>query len=184
MFGESVLRALREADVVLAAGCRFSSWLWDGMEPAGADSPGQRLIHVDRDPTVIGRLRPAEVGLVGDARAVLSQLAESLGAGPGVADPGWQAGLRAEHLAHRSRLAALGEGESDPMHPAQLARALGEALPEDALVVDDGAHTSFWSNDLTPCRFRARGFTIPAAATSASASPTPMPWPCSSRGDR
>ncbi len=36
------------------------------------------------------------------------------------------------------------------MHPAQLARALGEALPEDALVVYDGAHTSFWSNDLTP----------------------------------
>jgi acetolactate synthase-1/2/3 large subunit len=36
------------------------------------------------------------------------------------------------------------------MHPAQLARALGEALPPDALVVYDGAHTSFWSNDLTP----------------------------------
>ena len=150
VFGESVLRALREADLVLAAGCRFSSWLWDGMEPAGADNPDQRLIHLDRDPTVIGRLRPAEVGLVGDARAVLSQLAESLGAGAGAADPAWRAGLRAEHVAHRSTVAALGEGESDPMHPAQLARALGEALPEDALVVYDGAHTSFWSNDLTP----------------------------------
>jgi thiamine pyrophosphate-dependent acetolactate synthase large subunit-like protein len=150
VFGESVLRALRDADVVLAAGCRFSSWLWDGMGPAGADNPEQRLIHVDRDPTVIGRLRPAAVGLVGDARAVLAQLAESLGSGPGAADPEWRAGLRAEHLAHRSRLAALGVGEADPMHPAQLARALGEALPEDALVVYDGAHTSFWSNDLTP----------------------------------
>ena len=76
VFGESVLRALREADVVLAAGCRFSSWLWDGMRPAGADNPEQQLIHLDRDPTVIGRLRPAAVGLVGDARAVLSQLAD------------------------------------------------------------------------------------------------------------
>ena len=150
VFGESVLRALREADVVLAAGCRFSSWLWDGMRPAGADNPEQQLIHLDRDPTVIGRLRPAAVGLAGDARAVLSQLAASLGTGVGAADPAWRAGLRAEHLAHRSKLAALGEGESDPMHPAQLARALGEALPEDALVVYDGAHTSFWSNDLTP----------------------------------
>jgi thiamine pyrophosphate-dependent acetolactate synthase large subunit-like protein len=36
------------------------------------------------------------------------------------------------------------------MHPAQLARALGETIPDDALVVYDGAHTSFWSNDLTP----------------------------------
>jgi thiamine pyrophosphate-dependent acetolactate synthase large subunit-like protein len=152
VFGESVLRALGEADVVLAVGCRFSSWLWDGMGPAGAENPGQQLIHLDRDPTVIGRLRPAAVGLVGDARAVLSQLTESLGSGAGAADPAWRAGLRAEHLAHRSKIAALGEGESDPMHPAQLARALGEALPQDALVVYDGAHTSFWSNDLTPVR--------------------------------
>jgi thiamine pyrophosphate-dependent acetolactate synthase large subunit-like protein len=152
VFGESVLRALREADVVLAAGCRFSSWLWDGMRPAGVDNPEQRLVHLDRDPTVIGRLRPAAVGLVGDARTVLSQLAENLSSRVAAADPEWRAGLRAEHLAHRSRLAALGEGESDPMHPAQLARALGEALPEDALVVYDGAHTSFWSNDLTPVR--------------------------------
>jgi thiamine pyrophosphate-dependent acetolactate synthase large subunit-like protein len=150
VFGESVLRALREADVVLAAGCRFSSWLWDGMRPAGADNPEQRLIHLDRDPTVIGRLRPATVGLVGDARAVLVQLAERLDSRAGAADPEWRARLRAEHLAHRSTLATLGEGESAPMHPAQLARALGEALPEEALVVYDGAHTTFWSNDLTP----------------------------------
>jgi thiamine pyrophosphate-dependent acetolactate synthase large subunit-like protein len=150
VFGESVLRALREADVVLAAGCRFSSWLWDGMRPAGAENPGQRLVHLDRDPTVIGRLRPATVGLVGDAHSVLTQLGESLGPHGGAADREWRSGLRAEHLAHRARLAALGEGESDPMHPAQLARALGDALPAEALVIYDGAHTSFWSNDLTP----------------------------------
>jgi acetolactate synthase-1/2/3 large subunit len=151
VFGDSVLRALREADVVLAVGCRFSSWLWDGMRPAGAENPEQRLIHLDRDPTVIGRLRPAAVGLVGDARAVLQQLGAALGpSGAGGADPAWRAGLRDEHLAHRVRIAGLGGGETDPMHPAQLARALGEALPRDALIVYDGAHTSFWSNDLTP----------------------------------
>jgi acetolactate synthase-1/2/3 large subunit len=36
------------------------------------------------------------------------------------------------------------------MHPAALARELGDALPADSLVVYDGGHTSFWSNDLTP----------------------------------
>ncbi len=35
VFGESVARALREADVVLAVGCRFSSWLWEGMRAGG-----------------------------------------------------------------------------------------------------------------------------------------------------
>lgn len=151
VFGDSVLRALRDADVVLAVGCRFSSWLWDGMHPAGSDTPGQRLIHLDRDPAVIGRLRPAAVGLVGDARAVLAQLLSELGASAaGAADPDWRLGLRDEHLSHRARIAGLGAGDTDLMHPAQLARALGDALPDDALVVYDGAHTSFWSNDLTP----------------------------------
>ena len=36
------------------------------------------------------------------------------------------------------------------MHPAVLARELGDWLPEDALVAFDGGHTTFWSNDLTP----------------------------------
>ena len=36
------------------------------------------------------------------------------------------------------------------MHPAALADAIGRALPDDALVAYDGAHTSFWTNDLTP----------------------------------
>ncbi|HWI70936.1 MAG TPA: thiamine pyrophosphate-binding protein, partial [Baekduia sp.] len=31
--GEAVVRAMREADVVLAVGCRFSSWLWEGRSP-------------------------------------------------------------------------------------------------------------------------------------------------------
>jgi thiamine pyrophosphate-dependent acetolactate synthase large subunit-like protein len=154
VFGESVVRALREADVVLAVGCRFSSWLWDGIAPAGAENPDQALIHIDREPTEIGRLRPAAVGLVGDARAVLEQLLDAVGTRPAEADPEWRAGLRDEHLDYLRGLRALGAGETagdaGPMHPAQLARAIGEALPPRALVVYDGAHTSFWSNDLTP----------------------------------
>jgi thiamine pyrophosphate-dependent acetolactate synthase large subunit-like protein len=150
VFGDSVIRALREADVVIAVGCRFSSWLWDGMEPAGAENRDQQLIHIDRDPTAIGRLRPAAVGLVGDARAVLHQLLDALASSPARADSDWRSGLRDEHLAHVLETSALGAGEDGPMHPAQLARALGAALPADALVVYDGAHTSFWSNDLTP----------------------------------
>ncbi len=36
------------------------------------------------------------------------------------------------------------------MHPAALAKAIGDWLPHDALAVFDGGHTTFWSNDLTP----------------------------------
>ncbi len=151
VFGEQVLRALREADVVLAAGCRFSSWLWDGAHPAGAENPAQRLVHLDIERAEIGRLRPADVALVGDARAGLRGLRDALGHG-GQAEPSWRADLATERASYLERLGDLGRdgGPGEPMHPAQLARALGEAIPGDALVVYDGAHTSFWSNDLTP----------------------------------
>src|SRR4029450_1229526 len=37
-----------------------------------------------------------------------------------------------------------------PMHPGALGQAIAAALPRDAIVVYDGGHTTFWSNDLTP----------------------------------
>jgi thiamine pyrophosphate-dependent acetolactate synthase large subunit-like protein len=145
--GEAVCRAMAEADVVLAVGCRFSSWLWDGSEPIVGSRPDQELIHVDIDPAELGRLRTPRVGLLGDARAVLSQLLAALPE-RGAADPAWVESLVAEHRAYRESLAALAASPGEAMHPAALSEALDAALPAASLVVYDGAHTSFWSNDL------------------------------------
>jgi len=41
-------------------------------------------------------------------------------------------------------------GSDLPMHPAALAQEIGRCMPADSLVVHDGGHTSFWSNELTP----------------------------------
>lgn len=165
--GDAVLRAVREADVVLAVGCRLSSWWWEGSAPPLTGA----LIHADVDPTVIGRLITPEVGIVGDAKATLAALAAALAerrpagrgaaAGSGAAGSGatawagWAASLAAEHRAAQAAYlaeAAAASQDGGPLHPATLADALGRALPADALVVYDGAHTSFFSNDLTPAR--------------------------------
>jgi thiamine pyrophosphate-dependent acetolactate synthase large subunit-like protein len=145
--GEAVVRALTEADVVLAVGCRFSSWLWCGPGEGVRGGDGQALIQVDVDPRVIGAHRPVAVGLEGDARAVLGQLLDALG--PGQAPrSAWADGLVDEHRRYRAGLRALrGNGA---MHPAELTAAVADALPPDALAVYDGGHTTFWSNDLIP----------------------------------
>ncbi len=171
--GEAVVRAMQEADVVLAVGCRFSSWLWAGTGPVVTGWPRQELVHVDVDPTAIGRLRPVSVGLAGDATAIVRQLLEALEPRH-AAEPGWRDSLVARHRADR---AAMLEAASSPvdgaMHPAALADELGRALPTDALATYDGGHTTFWSNDLTPVlepRTRLHepgmghlGFGVPAA---------------------
>jgi thiamine pyrophosphate-dependent acetolactate synthase large subunit-like protein len=150
--GDAVLRALAEADAVLAVGCRFSGWLWDGAAPAVRGWPDQVLVQVDVEAERIGQARPVSVGLLGDARAVLAQLRDAIGSRAPSSDAAWVAGLVEQRSSDRAAMlrVAAEASTAEAMHPAALADALGRALPADALVMYDGAHTSFFSNDFTP----------------------------------
>lgn len=148
--GEPVRQAFAQADLVLALGCRWSSWMWDERGPLVRRD--QRLISVNIDPSALGAPALHEVALQADAGAALDDLLAACGEGLAQAvDRDWLPGLRQARGAYETGLMSMGEGESEqPMHPAALARAIGEALPADALAVFDGGHTTFWSNDLTP----------------------------------
>jgi thiamine pyrophosphate-dependent acetolactate synthase large subunit-like protein len=52
-----------EADVVLAVGCRFAHRSTQGLLLNLSFRPEQTLIHLDLDPTVIGKLFPATLGM-------------------------------------------------------------------------------------------------------------------------
>lgn len=148
--GTAVNRAMSEADVILAVGCRFSSWMWHGNAPGFARD--SRLIHIDTDPGQIGRVTPATLGIVADARVTLAGILSALP--PAQVHPDvdvWREGLRADHARYMADIdtgAPLWGAEA--IHPARLSRALADLLPDNALVVYDGAHTSFWSNDILP----------------------------------
>jgi len=147
--GEALMQAFREADVVLAAGCRFSSWLWDEKGPLVRRS--QRLINVNTDASALGEPAFHAVGIHADARAALPKLVAAVRSTTGLAGaPEWLRGLRETDAAYRRKLAALADDAGPVMHPATLAREIAECLPADALAVYDGGHTSFWSNDFTP----------------------------------
>jgi acetolactate synthase-1/2/3 large subunit len=107
-------------------------------------------VQIDRDPSVVGRALPVSVAVAADAKAALGQLLAALGDGEPTADRAWAQSLRAEYRVHRARLDELAAQPHEPMHPATLAKALGECLPADSLVVYDGGHTTFWSNEFTP----------------------------------
>ncbi|TFZ01251.1 thiamine pyrophosphate-binding protein [Ramlibacter rhizophilus] len=151
--GQPVRSAFEEADVILAVGCRWSSWMWDEQGPFARRS--HRTIAINLDPSALGHPAVHEVGLQADARAALADLLAGWdeGVGAGV-DAGWLLGARAGRMAYEARLSALADegDDGEAMHPAALARAIARALPADALAVYDGGHTSFWSNDFTPVR--------------------------------
>jgi acetolactate synthase I/II/III large subunit len=109
---------------------------------------GRRLVHVDIDPTAIGRVWPAEVGVIADAGALLAELVR-IGDRPAEA----LEASRAARLGFLERVRSGGallydeehtRSDATPIHPARAVAALRDCFPRDTvLVVDSGAHRAF-----------------------------------------
>src|SRR5881409_3838023 len=128
---EDVIKA---ADVVLAVGCRFAHRSTQGLLLNLAFDPGQTLIHLDLDPTVIGALFKPELPIVGDARDGLARLLEAVG--PDTTGSSWDHRWRGELATAAS-----------PRYTAETARliqTLRSALPDDAIVVNDQTGINYW----------------------------------------
>ena len=77
-----------------------------------------------------------------DAGLALADILDELGSGTNIlVDADWLPRLRATRAAYENRLEEMVRERSEVMHPAALARAMGDALPDDALAVYDGGHT-------------------------------------------
>ena len=63
----------RPTDVILSLGARFEE-METNWRPAALPSPVARVIQVDIDAAEIGRSVPAQLGIIGDIRAVLEDL--------------------------------------------------------------------------------------------------------------
>jgi acetolactate synthase-1/2/3 large subunit len=148
--GEAVRHAFARADVVLSVGCRWSSWMWD--EHGAYARRGHRVISLNVDPSALGQPVLHAVAMQADARSALDDLLDAWGEGEAGTEAGWLADVRAVRAQYEHKLALMAADSEQTMHPAALAKAIADALPEDALAVFDGGHTTFWSNDFTPVK--------------------------------
>ena len=67
--------AIQKSDLLIAVGVRFDDRVTGDID---AFAPHARVIHIDVDPAEIGKVRRAEVPIVGDARIVLRALVDRL----------------------------------------------------------------------------------------------------------
>ena len=133
--------ALQEVDLVLAVGSDPFEELFywgDVILP-----PEARLIHIDPDRSSIGRSEPTDLGIVGHCGLALSDLIAALKErlSPGDLDE-IQQRKRAVAEERRSNRAAFEESVAEswdhkPMTPARMMSELADALPDNAIVVDD-----------------------------------------------
>lgn len=138
-----------EVDVLLVVGSGLGEQVSDGWDQKLA--PSDALIQIDLDPEVIGRNYPAAVGVVGDARAVLTELYFQLDR-----EARWtqtppsrearEAELRCFKSSHPRVLnPELMSNESVPLKPPRVMAELQEALPADALLFVDIGNAMAWA---------------------------------------
>ncbi|HEX9288012.1 MAG TPA: thiamine pyrophosphate-binding protein [Anaeromyxobacteraceae bacterium] len=137
-FQGSRKEALAQADVALVVGTPLDFRVGYGTAPTFAQ--GAKLIQVDVDATEIGRNRAVDVGIIGDSRSVLEQLAAEAG-GRTWGGAGWRKALRRHEEDRAARQRVHEESDQRPIHHFRLAKALDTvAGRSDVTYVGDGGN--------------------------------------------
>ncbi len=130
----------RNADYVLGLGTRFkeadcSSWYPDYT----FNIPESKLIHIDIDPSEIGRNYPVEIGVVADLKQALAVLTRVAGEiyPNGIKKPELAAEIAAYREEFKQGNAAMEHSDAFPMMPERILAEMREVLPRDAIITTD-----------------------------------------------
>ena len=162
------------ADVLLAVGARFADETTSSYRHGSTyQIPPTRLIHADLEEREIGKNYPVEIGILGDARSVLRDLATALDGRQLASRRDYHAELRGRRDEWNRRLAHF---QDRSRQPATISAALSEvraALPRDALVCTSSGNTQaqvlqefpFYEprTNITTAGFSTMGWSLPAA---------------------
>ncbi len=180
MHGEvHVNRAIQHADVILGIGLRFDDRVTGNT---AAFAPQARIIHVDLDPTEIGKNVPVAVPLVGDAREITAKLLSAV-------SPRDCAEWREEINGFRRNRSEAYRGE---MAPETILAALREVTGPGCTVVSDVGQHQMWvaklygyderNSHITSGGLGTMGFAVPAAMGVHFARPERPVWAISGDG--
>jgi acetolactate synthase I/II/III large subunit len=159
--------AISGADVIVAIGVRFDDRVTGALEKF---APEATIVHVDIDPTSIGKNVRTDVAVAGDAKSVLRQLLTKFDNlhRPPCLDEWWR-----EIDAWRAREPLRYERSFEVIKPQQLCEELGRLTRGRAIVAIDVGQHQMWLAQYYPFRaprqsltsggLGAMGFGFPAA---------------------
>lgn len=175
----------READVILALGCRFADEAASSYVPGVTFSiPPTKLFHVDIDEYEIGKNYPVELGIVSDAAAFAARLLAAAADGPARAEQRVAAERRVAGLlaAWDAKTAPGRTDRTTPLRISSLLDVLRGALPPETIVVTSAGHPQAQFLQEFPVveplgsvssnGFSTMGFTIPGALGAKLAAPS------------
>jgi len=177
-----VNRAIQECDVLFNIGARFDDRVTGKVSTF---APNATVIHVDIDPSEIGKNIKTKVPIVGDARSVLTAMLEEM---PARDCTEWLVHIRAMQEKHQGRQRYLKRPDTPSLMPHDVYDGLNEAFLRRGsckVVTDVGQHQMWaaqlidWMNPrshITSGGSGTMGFSVPAALGAAVACPDETIW--------
>ena len=133
--------ALQQADVIFLMGARFN-WIFHfGLPPRFA--PDVKVIQLDISPEEIGHNKPTEVALVGDGKAIMSQMNQALKGRQWFypKDTPWRTSLDEKVSANVAQIQAQVNDDTAPAGYFRALRDIAAWMPENAILSAEGAGT-------------------------------------------
>ena len=156
------VEAARNADVILALGCRFSDLHTASWQPGFAyNIPATKLIQIDIDPGEIARNYPVDIGVVGDIKTVLNQLIEKAETDGIKGDyKTWFDELAGYKKEWNDFVAPFEVSDETPIDPRRLIADIRKAAPKDAIMFSDVGNNQpwieqYWRSDVPGTHFTA-----------------------------
>jgi len=183
---KTAMRVIAQADVVLALGSRLGPFGTLPQYDIEYWPENARLVQIDADPRMLGLVRPASVGIHGDAKAAAGELLARLRAAGdrvrGLAGASERlAEIERQRATWEAELDKLSSGDGSPIPPRRALRELERALPDRAMVATDIGNVCSVSNSYLrfeqPQSFFAAmmfgncGYAFPTAMGAAVAQP-------------
>jgi thiamine pyrophosphate-dependent acetolactate synthase large subunit-like protein len=152
-------QAWKEADAVLIIGTRLNFIVGFGLPPRWATDV--KVLQVDISDEEIGRNRPVDIGIVGDAKTVLRQfIGEAGDAFHKRAELPWVETLRGYDKRSQEKSEKLLNSDATPIHPLRLCKEVRDFMDRDAIIVVDGHEILNFARQSIP--FYAPGHSVNA----------------------
>lgn len=146
-----------ESDLVLGVGCRFSDRHTGTLD---VYTKGRRFIHIDIEPTQIGRIIPTDLGIVADAKLALSALLKMAKQMTPPKEPSERVNAIPEmRLKYERRL----DFDQIPIKPQRVFKEINEFFDEDTVFVTCIGLNQIWSSQFQRV-FKPRHYLMPGGA--------------------
>lgn len=141
-------RAMAESDVILFIGARLNFILSYGRPPRF--NPQSYTIQIDVAQEEIGRNRPIDLGIIGDAKAVLGQMLKEWNRAGVSRDGSWAAELKKQEENKQQKWSQWTTSSKKPINPVRLCYEIAQFLDRDAIFTIDGGEILDFARNLIP----------------------------------